>query len=210
MTKYKLSYQNFVVASVISIVSAIISFSINVVLGSIPFFSLVNHDFGAIGDNAFSFITHLGEEVPWIILGIITLIFRRQYFPLAFFACLISTLLAQGIKNVLPEQARPSKAIGDASLYHSVKGIVLHSVNSFPSGHTTAAFTLFLLCCLFIHKKWIIPVGFAYALAVGYSRVYLAQHFPKDVAGGMLVAVISVCFAIAIQQIIVNKFYTKR
>lgn len=207
--KYKLSYQNFVIASVISIISAIVLFSINAVLGNIPFFLLLNHDFGTTADAIFTFITHLGEEVPWIILGIITLIFRRQYFPLAFFACLISTLLAQGIKNTLSEQARPSKAITDPSLYHSVKGMVLHTVNSFPSGHTTAAFTIFLIACLFIHKKWIIPVGFAYALAVGYSRVYLAQHFPKDVAGGILVAVISVCFAIAIQQMIVNKFYKK-
>ncbi len=208
--KYKLSYQNFVIASILCIVSAIVLFIINTALGNIPFFLLLNHDFGTIGDAVFAFITHLGEEAPWIIIGVMILIFRRPYFPLVLFACLISTLLAQGIKNVLPEQVRPSKAITDASLYHSVKGVVLHTVNSFPSGHTTTAFTVFLLCCLFIHKKWIIPVGFAYALAVGYSRIYLAQHFPKDVAGGMLVAVISVCFAVALQQIIVNRFYTKR
>lgn len=198
------------VASVISIVSAMVLLAINSALGNLPFFLLVNNNFGTTADAAFAFITHLGEEVPWIILGVIILIFRRQYFPLALLACLFSTLLVQGLKNGLAEQARPSKAIANASLYHSVKGMVLHTVNSFPSGHTTTAFTIFLLCCLFIHKKWIVPVGFAYALAVGYSRVYLAQHFPKDVAGGMLVAVISVCFAVVIQQIIVNKFYTKR
>ncbi len=195
------------VASVISIVSAVVLFAINSVLGTIPFFLLVNHDLGATADAALTFITHFAEEAQWIIAAIIVLLFRRHFFPLLLAAFAISTLLAQGIKNVLPEQARPSKAIADASLYHSVKGMVLHTVNSFPSGHTTAAFTLFLIVCLFIHKKWIIPVGFAYALAVGYSRVYLAQHFPKDVAGAMLVAVISVCFAVVIQQLIVNKFY---
>lgn len=210
MMKYKLSYQNFVIASILCIVSAIVLFAINGVLGTIPFFLLVNYDFGATADAIFSFITHLGEEVSWVIAFVLMLLFRRQYFPLLLAALAISTLLAQGIKNTLPEQARPSKAIADASLYHSVKGVVLHTVNSFPSGHTTAAFTVFLLACLFIHKKWIIPVGFAFALSVGYSRVYLAQHFPRDVAGGMLVAVISVCFAVVIQQIIVNKFYTKR
>jgi membrane-associated phospholipid phosphatase len=207
MIKYKLSYQNFVMASVISIVSAIVLFAINSVLGTIPFFLLVNHDFGTTADAVLTFITHFAEEAQWIIAAILVLLFRRHFFPLLLAAFAISTLLAQGIKNVLPEQARPSKAIADASLYHSVKGMVLHTVNSFPSGHTTAAFTLFLIACLFIHKKWVIPVGFAYALAVGYSRVYLAQHFPKDVAGGMLVAVISVCFAVVIQQLIVNKFY---
>lgn len=197
------------VASIISIVSAIVLFAINSILGTIPFFLLVNHDFGTTADAVLTFITHVAEEAQWIIAAILLLLFRRQFFPLLLAAFAISTLLAQGIKNILPEQARPSKLISDASLYHSVKGMVLHTVNSFPSGHTTAAFTLFLIACLFIHKKWIVPVGFAYALAVGYSRVYLAQHFPKDVAGGMLVAVISVCFAVVIQQMIVNKFYKK-
>lgn len=197
------------VASIISIVSAIVLFAINSVLGTIPFFLLVNHDFGTTADAVLTFITHFAEEAQWIIAAFVVLLFRRHFFPLLLAAFAISTLLAQGIKNVLPEQARPSKAITDASLYHSVKGMVLHTVNSFPSGHTTAAFTLFLIVCLLIHKKWIIPVGFAYALAVGYSRVYLAQHFLKDVAGGMLVAVISVCFAVVIQQLIVNKFYKK-
>jgi membrane-associated phospholipid phosphatase len=207
MIPYKLSYSNFVIASVICIVSATILFIMNGILGTIPFFLLVNHDLGAAADIVFTSITNFAEVIQWIVAAIIVLLFRRHFFPLLLAAFTISTLLAQGIKNALPEQPRPSKAITDASLYHSVKGVVLHTVNSFPSGHTTAAFTLFLTVCLFIHKKWIVPVGFTYALAVGYSRVYLAQHFPKDVAGGMLVAVISVCFAVVIQQLIVYKFY---
>jgi membrane-associated phospholipid phosphatase len=40
-----------------------------------------------------------------------------------------------------------------------------------------------------------------YAVLVGYSRIYLAQHFPLDVGGGMLTAVITILVAVFIQNI---------
>ena len=52
-----------------------------------------------------------------------------------------------------------------------------------------------------IREKWILPVGLLYALLVGYSRIYLAEHFPLDVGGGMITAVISVWLSVYIQQI---------
>ena len=209
MIKYTLSYKNFVIAAILTLVSAIILLIINSLLGNERFFLLLNNDYGSFADVSFAFITHLGEEALWTILIVCVLIFRRQFLPLTIMALIFSTLFVQGLKNSLPEQARPTKAITDQSIIHTVKGVSLHTIQSFPSGHTTAAFTVFLLGCLFIHKKWIIPVGFAYAIAVGYSRIYLAQHFPKDVAGGMLVAIITVCLAIVLQQLIINKFYKK-
>ena len=207
--KYKLSYKNFINACIICILTASIIFLINQLLGSTNFFLVLNNNYGLFADASFALITHLGEEAGWIILFLFVLFFRRQFLPLILIALIISTALVQGIKNVLPEQPRPTKVITDLSLIHTVKDVDLHFINSFPSGHTTAAFTVFLLACLFIHKKWILPVGFTYALAVGYSRIYLAQHFPKDVAGGICIAVISACFSVVLQQIIANKFYKK-
>ncbi len=207
--KYNLSYKNFIIASIGCIVAAIVIFIVNGILGNEVFFLLLNNDYGIFADASFAFITHLGEAAPWITIGVLVLIFRREFLPLVLIALIISTALVQGIKNNLPEQARPTKAITNVSLIHTVKGVDLHTINSFPSGHTTTAFTIFLLACLLIHKRWIIGVGFIYALSVGYSRIYLAQHFPKDIAGGMLVAVIATCFAVALQQIITNRFYKK-
>lgn len=59
--------------------------------------------------------------------------------------------------------------------------------NSFPSGHTSVAFasatSLFL-----ITKKWYLGVpALAWATGVGYSRIYLGQHYPSDVLAGALV-----------------------
>ena len=63
---------------------------------------------------------------------------------------------------------------------------------SFPSGHTATAFTIFLVSVYLFPKKEVLFLGAIYAIACGYSRVYLAQHFPLDVAGGIMVAILTV------------------
>ena len=67
------------------------------------------------------------------------------------------------------------------------------------------AFTIYLIICLLANNKWWLYVGFAYAVLVGYSRIYLAQHFPLDVAGGITGAVLSVWVSVMVQKAVDNK-----
>lgn len=58
---------------------------------------------------------------------------------------------------------------------------------SFPSGHTTAAFSLATV--LSYNFPDFILFFMAIALIVGLSRIYLAVHFPTDVIMGIIIGV---------------------
>jgi len=61
--------------------------------------------------------------------------------------------------------------------------------HSFPSGHTTAAFSTATALCL-TYRKWEVVVPSAiYAGFVGYSRMRLGMHYPTDVLSGMIIGV---------------------
>jgi membrane-associated phospholipid phosphatase len=109
---------------------------------------------------------------------------------LVFFSFLLSGLIVQIVKNLF-FSPRPKLFFGDAYDTFFIKGIEFYHNNSFPSGHTATAFaTATVLILLSENKRIQIPVLFA-ALLVGYSRIYLGQHFLLDVLTGALIGIIS-------------------
>ena len=188
----QLNYRNLGVATTATTIAGILLLAASFLFNKESFFLLFNENLGVYADVFFSNITKGGEVIPWVGALVVVLLFRRDFIWLLVACFIISTLFVQGIKNALPEQPRPTKAITNTYQVHTVKGVELHKEFSFPSGHTATAFTVFFIACLAIQKWWVLPLGFAYALLVAYSRVYLAQHFPRDIAGGMLIAVATI------------------
>jgi len=187
--------------SLISLVAGILLIAVSLTIGKIPVFLFFNLDLGGFADVFFEYLTYLGDGFIWIPIALFFIWKKRQHLVLLMGTISISTILAQGIKNyVFTAEPRPTTLITNRSLIHTVPGVDLHGFYSFPSGHTTTATCIFLLACLLVHKRWIIPVGFIYAILVGYSRVYLAQHFPLDVGGGFLVGLLSVWLSVYLQN----------
>ena len=179
---------------------AVVLICLSLYEGKVGAFLLLNNDWGYAADVFFHLTTYLGDGIMWVPFTLLVLFFKRHYCPLTIASIIISTLITQIAKNIVFKGIeRPFAAIIDHSTIHLVPGVDMHTMNSFPSGHTTTAFTLFLLACLLIHKKWIVPVGLLYATIAAYSRIYLAQHFPLDISGGILSAMLTVWLARHIQ-----------
>lgn len=74
---------------------------------------------------------------------------------------------------------------------------------SFPSGHTTDAFSLATAVCLLFPRWYVIVPMYGWAASVGYSRMYLGVHFPTDVLGGAI-------FASSIAFLIYKTYYASQ
>lgn len=92
-------------------------------------------------------------------------------------------------KVVFAAEVRPSIFFEGKASLDFVQGLEIARYHSFPSGHTATAFALFfMLSILSKDKRWSF-LFFTLALMVGVSRVYLLQHFFRDVYFGSLLAV---------------------
>ncbi len=189
-------------ATIISLFTAIIIVGFSIILGKENLFLLLNTDLGNFGDFFFNYATYLGDGIIWLLFVLFFLWKDKKQLLLIALSIIISTIIVHFVKgSVFVNQPRPLEALPQLkSIIHTIPNITIHLVGSFPSGHTTQAFTMYLLMCCIYNKTWMVWVGYFLALLVGYSRIYQAQHFPIDVAGGILVAIITVYSSIYLNQ----------
>lgn len=62
--------------------------------------------------------------------------------------------------------------------------------HSFPSGHTADIVTSVMFVALLIRNRVVVALCFAWAVALGLSRLALAKHYPSDALAGALIAVL--------------------
>jgi len=138
-------------------------------------------------DQFFIHITWLGDGI-FILLIIIILTSEKKYLLSLKIvsAYLISGLVVQIIKNII-DIPRPASYFNGTNILKLVDGITYYHHSSFPSGHTTTAFAISIIFAFNGAHKLTSVLLFILAFLVGYSRIYLGQHFPEDVLAGMLI-----------------------
>jgi membrane-associated phospholipid phosphatase len=190
----------------LTILGGLLLISTSAYLGRIPVFLFLNTDGGAFLNQFFKWATWGAEGWVWIpYLSVVVVLFKKDL-KLIILNFLLSTLFTQIPKNLIWDKiSRPIASGIPLDEIHTVPGVVMNSWNSFPSGHTATAFTLFLLTVYLFPTKWTLAIGFIYAIICAYSRVYLGQHFPMDLGGGMIVSVLSVQLSMVIRQKISNR-----
>ena len=88
-----------------------------------------------------------------------------------------SSILAQGLKNVV-KRPRP---------FEQYPYIIKRDAGggySFPSGHTSAAFTTATSLSLLFPKWYVIAPSYLWASSIAYARMYQGVHYPTDVLAG--------------------------
>lgn len=146
------------------------------------------------GDLFFRYCTKMGEAAGYfLVLGILLFVRFRHAAVLPILALGV-TLLSFLFKELFRHD-RPYlyfRKMGIFDQVNAVEGVVLNGgTNSFPSGHTMSAFALFAFLAFCLPRKGGAGlVLFFLALLVGLSRIYLVQHFFKDVYLGAILGVL--------------------
>ncbi len=192
MSVFKSIHLPFVKAQIGSLGMAVLLFSLSLLLGRENLFLSLNTNLGWLGDQFFSLLTYLAEGWIWIPYLIIVFGWFKKDLVFILLNFLTSTLLTQIPKNYIwPDVNRPIASGIPIEKIHTVAGVELHTYNSFPSGHTATAFSLLFLTVYFFPTKKVFWMAAIYAILCAYSRVYLGQHFPIDLAGGIIAAILS-------------------
>lgn len=129
--------------------------------------------------------TQLGNTgMLFIVLGVVMLFFKqtRKAGVSALCAMLIGLFVVNFTIKPLVARARPWLVIENF-----VNLVPERDPNSFPSGHTNAAFAFAIAVCAAGSKRWMKIAAVCAAAVMGLSRLYVGVHFPSDVLVGAVV-----------------------
>lgn len=142
-------------------------------------------------DFLFEIITICGEQI--ILISIISVIYwalDKKFGEYIAYSVLTSVLLNNMIKDIF-KMKRPIGEEGIRTLRkHTATGY------SFPSGHTQSASSFYGAMAIYLKKRVMYIIATVMIILVGFSRLYLGVHYPKDVIVGGILGVLTslVCY----------------
>lgn len=145
-------------------------------------------------DGLLTFYTQLGNAgIGWIVLSIVLLFFKRtrKSGVLSLCAMLFGLIGTNLILKNLVQRIRPYGVV--EGLEHLVH---ITDPNSFPSGHTTAAFAAGVVWLRTLPARWARILALASAFLMAFSRLYVGVHYPTDVLAGAVIG--TVCALLAL------------
>src|SRR5665213_270877 len=122
--------------------------------------------------------------------------FRRRKLDALFAVCatlVLAFALGLGAADVHSEK-RPF------TTHPNLHRLISHGAGqSFPSDHATAAFAIALAVLAFVSLVWG-GLFFLVALLIGFSRVYAGIHYPGDILGSLVVALVALLIVLAARR----------
>lgn len=138
-------------------------------------------------DVLFQLITILGEQTIIVVIMVsIYWSYDKVLGEYIVYSSLTGVLVNNSIKDIFKMQ-RPIGEDGIRSLR-----VETATGYSFPSGHTQQATTFYGTLFMYTKKKWLYILSIIVITLVGFSRMYLGVHYPKDVLFGVIFGVLTI------------------
>lgn len=180
-------------------------------------FEMLNFDGGATLDSLMSAISGIVMWIPLYLL-ILYMVWRRWSWR-GVVALILAVALALGLADLLagifkhsgplknlwpdfPARLRPmfSEGLSDVNIpstNHGRYGTV--------SAHAATIVSLSIISAYAIHRRWFSWLIALVAIAICYSRIYLACHFPQDILLGAALGVVTATLGILVFRAIAGK-----
>jgi len=143
-------------------------------------------------DHFFHLWTHLGGATATISTAILLLLFLPMSLKSWGIVCMLSLIISHipvAISKKMYPRKRPYLSLPDTNI-----GKNPLQDHSFPSGHTTAVFSI--VTPLILLNPFTGLFLLVAALLVALSRMYLGLHYPSDVLAGMILGISSSFFSL--------------
>lgn len=142
-------------------------------------------------DLLFQLITICGEQL--VLISIISIIYwalDKKFGEYIAYSVLTSVLLNNAVKDIF-KMKRPIGEEGIRTLREKTA-----TGYSFPSGHTQSSASFYGAMAIYLKKKAMYIIATIMIILIGFSRLYLGVHYPKDVIVGGILGVLTslICY----------------